>query len=650
MGADKRDAGWHNLTQWSHTRCAGVCDDNIGMCYCPPDTKYGRREAADPKLPPIQAGRPLSMCSPSADKDGKKVEWGVTPYEDIFGPGGWCNADQPKFTCPCRLDGLSGTLCDEPIEQTCVNQCSGHGDCNQGFCKCHKGWYGVDCGLRRKGVYLTDGDQVTSKPWMQGVITPAVAPEDPPMTPYRRRPYVYVYDMKSDFSTDLWQYRIEARHCVYRQFEARNQSRWSGYIGYMTEHVLHELFLTSEHRTLNPEEADYFYVPISLACMFEIYGWNAIPRWPAEVHGTRSYGAAMMQLEAMKWIAETFPYFKRNGGKDHIWYNPHDEGACYVWKDIWPGVMLSHWGRMDMPHASQTGYGADNYSLPVEHKDQPLNWLDQTSKAHPCFDPKKDLVIPAFKPPSAYRESPYMGSKVGQKRDTLASFVGDLRMEPGRDPGCAYSRCLRQRIYNMSIEGKWKETHNILYGDRHVLTKGIDYSKQLASSTFCFVLPGDGFSQRFEDAALHGCIPVIIMDQVQAIFESILDVASISIRIPEAEISKIPEILKAVPADKIAKMQEGISRTWQRFRYIKLKMIIEDARKVLAGHVSANDGSAPKNLGAAYSVSKQDDAFATIMQWLYSRIPDATGKPLAPTQAAVLPAASGGATGAAATA
>lgn len=33
------------------------------------------------------------------------------------------------------------------------------------------------------------------------------------------------------------------------------------------------------------------------------------------------------------------------------------------------------------------------------------------------------------------------------------------------------------------------------------------YSQLLASSTFCFVLPGDGFSPRFEDAVQHGWVP-----------------------------------------------------------------------------------------------------------------------------------------------
>lgn len=36
------------------------------------------------------------------------------------------------------------------------------------------------------------------------------------------------------------------------------------------------------------------------------------------------------------------------------------------------------------------------------------------------------------------------------------------------------------------------------------------YHEELASSVFCGVLPGDGWSGRMEDSILQGCIPVII--------------------------------------------------------------------------------------------------------------------------------------------
>lgn len=36
------------------------------------------------------------------------------------------------------------------------------------------------------------------------------------------------------------------------------------------------------------------------------------------------------------------------------------------------------------------------------------------------------------------------------------------------------------------------------------------YHEDLASSVFCGVMPGDGWSGRMEDSILQGCIPVVI--------------------------------------------------------------------------------------------------------------------------------------------
>lgn len=44
---------------------------------------------------------------------------------------------------------------------------------------------------------------------------------------------------------------------------------------------------------------------------------------------------------------------------------------------------------------------------------------------------------------------------------------------------------------------------------------------------------GDGWSPRAEDAISHGCIPVLIMDDVDPVFASVLDWPSFSIRIAE---------------------------------------------------------------------------------------------------------------------
>ena len=65
----------------------------------------------------------------------------------------------------------------------------------------------------------------------------------------------------------------------------------------------------------------------------------------------------------------------------------------------------------------------------------------------------------------------------------------------------------------MAKQEDWKGKYNVWYGDRGD-TPG-DYGTLLTRSKFCLALPGDGWSARFEDALLHGCIPVVIMDNTQ---------------------------------------------------------------------------------------------------------------------------------------
>lgn len=53
--------------------------------------------------------------------------------------------DGERCRCDCKLDGMGGDDCEVPLEQTCINQCSGRGTCYLGFCKCFDGWYGHAC-------------------------------------------------------------------------------------------------------------------------------------------------------------------------------------------------------------------------------------------------------------------------------------------------------------------------------------------------------------------------------------------------------------------------------------------------------------------------------------------------------------------------
>lgn len=60
------------------------------------------------------------------------------------------------------------------------------------------------------------------------------------------------------------------------------------------------------------------------------------------------------------------------------------------------------------------------------------------------------------------------------------------------------------------------------------------------------------------------CIPVIIIDEVDVSFESIIDLSAFAVRIPQEDAEKLPEILLAIPPEKRAEMQRNLGRVWQR--------------------------------------------------------------------------------------
>ncbi|KAK9858861.1 hypothetical protein WJX84_000344 [Apatococcus fuscideae] len=49
--------------------------------------------------------------------------------------------------------------------------------------------------------------------------------------------------------------------CTYRTFAEDNYTQWPDWV-YRSEPALHEMLLHSAHRTLDPEQADFFYVPV----------------------------------------------------------------------------------------------------------------------------------------------------------------------------------------------------------------------------------------------------------------------------------------------------------------------------------------------------------------------------------------------------
>src|SRR5690606_25843152 len=90
-----------------------------------------------------------------------------------------------------------------------------------------------------------------------------------------------------------------------------------------------------------------------------------------------------------------------------------------------------------------------------------------------------------------------------------------------------------------------------------------DFSRR---STFTLCPAGWArWSFRLSEAIADGSIPVILSDYYQLPFEPWVQWSEFSLRLPEASLPQIDEILRAIPAAKVASLQRGLKKWQQEF-------------------------------------------------------------------------------------
>ena len=171
-------------------------------------------------------------------------------------------------------------------------------------------------------------------------------------------------------------------------------------------------------RTMNPEEADYFYVPVYPTCfLFRNFGLFDEYR--------------LLVKEVLSYIIKEHPYWNRSRGRDHIWAFVHDFGGCLSWldntdhiyyKELRNSIFLSHLGDLSLG----------------------------------CFQTHKDIVVPPMvSDPAMYVEGRGGALVPTSQRTRFAHFRGTvhwyhsntdkkLLIRAGYSP--QYSRGVRQYI------------------------------------------------------------------------------------------------------------------------------------------------------------------------------------------------------------
>uniref|UniRef100_A0A7S4B6Y3 EGF-like domain-containing protein n=1 Tax=Chrysotila carterae TaxID=13221 RepID=A0A7S4B6Y3_CHRCT len=430
--------------------------------------------------------------------------------------------------CP---EGRTGPLCEDVKQSFCLRDCMGRGECESGFCWCRNGWFGIDCSMRmvdeagmvvrRKALKTYGGDAdgaVEGAPLRETSRSEVVLARSlqsqqrlPSPVAAKSNLKIYVYDMPSEFTSRLLQWKGFPSVGLSRAIDIRNRSIHASGSLYALELALHEWLLDSPLRTVDAREADLFYVPIYLASIF---------MWPIVKHSDepylgrerreprqRSHQGTLLMLQALRYISTTFPFWNASKGRDHVWLMLHDEGPCFCPKAIRSSILLTHYGYYAASPRPWTTFDDDNFLLDRAFYQR---YLGDPRAPTRCFDRHKDIVVAPWKKPSFWLKAlQKLHSGPLAKKTKLVFFAGDLGF--GRVSG--YSRDLRQLAFALFCNPKTTRPRDctpVAYDKAcdcecrpdlpqncslwepgvTIITHSAAYHAELSEHTFCLAFPG----------------------------------------------------------------------------------------------------------------------------------------------------------------
>lgn len=239
---------------------------------------------------------------------------------------------------------------------------------------------------------------------------------------------IFVYELPSKYNTD-W---LSNERCSTHLFAS--------------EVAIHKALLTSHVRTLDPYEADFFFVPVYVSCNF-----STINGFPAIGHA-RSLISSSIQL-----ISSQYVFWNRTRGYDHVFVASHDYGACFHamvrqfllpqksesypfrfvdWTWLLSCLVFWHgcfwfWFVLKEDRAIADG-------IPEFMKNSIVLQTFGVKYKHPCQD-VENVVIPPYIPTESIRRTLERAPITG-RRDILVFFRGKMEVNPKNVSGRYYSK------------------------------------------------------------------------------------------------------------------------------------------------------------------------------------------------------------------
>ncbi|KAK4286418.1 hypothetical protein QN277_002976 [Acacia crassicarpa] len=314
---------------------------------------------------------------------------------------------------------------------------------------------------------------------------------------------IFVYDLPPKYNSD-W---LSNKRCSNHLFAS--------------EVAIHRALLTSEVRTFDPYDADFFFVPVYVSCNF-----STVNGFPAIGHA-RSLISSAIQL-----ISSQYPFWNRTHGSDHVFVASHDFGACF--------------------HTLEDVAIADG--IPEFLKRSIILQTFGVEYKHPCQD-VDNVVIPPYVSPQSLRNT-LEKEPVNRRRDIWVFFRGKMELHPKNVSGRYYSKQVRTEI--------WRKFNS----DRRFYLQRQryeGYQSEIARSVFCLCPLGWApWSPRLVESVALGCVPVIISDGIRLPFPRAVGWEEISVRVAEKDVGKLGRILEEVAATNLSQIQRKLGEGRRR--------------------------------------------------------------------------------------
>ena len=355
--------------------------------------------------------------------------------------------------------------------------------------------------------------------------------------------HLHLHWLKDDLGLKIFMYNLPPR--FNDDIRISNKKCRDGHM-FGSEVAVHLALTESSARTLDPREADLFYVPVYTACKYLGAPYFGVDPW---------FGKRMTK-QAIKYIKQEFPFWRRHNGADHIFAMTYDYGACFEYK-------------YSKANAAGVLRDVNNAIL--------LSIISDASVS--CFRPSIDVPIPTFighsnklltplpKPALLGKRTVASSIQTGrirdsdtEQRDWFAYFQGQKEWAIDHDP--EYSNGIRKLIF-----AQYSGDPLFHLGEG----KTPQYVENLRRSVFCLCPRGFAvWSPRPYESIASGCIPVIIADNMHLPFSfkgSGIDWREFSVMIPESRVreggdsgTQLKRILLSITPEAILAKQRALRR------------------------------------------------------------------------------------------